>query len=96
MSVERSPGIQSMITELRLAVVTWHDAHGPTTEWEEGLGTYEQVEVKTVGYITEHNDGVTLLQTIILHQPNSAFQRCGKFDIPKGCIQRIEWLEVIT
>ena len=96
MIAERSPDIPYMLTELRLAVVTWHDAHGPTTEWEDGLGTYEQVEVKTVGYITEHNDGVTLLQTIIPNQPASTFQRCGKFDIPNGCIRRIEWLEVIT
>lgn len=81
--------------ELRLAVVTWHDAHGPTVEWADGSFTYEPVEIKTVGYISQHNDGVTLLQTVMPEQASSSFQYCGKFDIPRGCIQRIEWLEVI-
>lgn len=80
---------------MKLALVTWHDAHGPTVAWEDGAGEYEPVEVRSVGYINLHNDGITLLQTVIPDQPASTFQRCGKFDIPHGCIQQIEYLQVI-
>ena len=79
---------------MRLALVTWHDAHGPTVEWADGTTQYEILEVKSVGYISQHNEGVTLLQTIIPEQTASSRQWCGKFDIPRGCIQSIEWLEV--
>lgn len=82
------------MTKPRIAIVTWLDTHSDDG-WSEVPTEYAPLEVESIGYIYQFNDGVIVVPNMIAVQEYSAVpQQYGRSMIPRGCIRSIQFLEV--
>lgn len=75
---------------MRLCIVEWVDSRGVSDQWTlmEELNKRDACIVKSVGWIIEHTDWIT----IIPHLGDDPYQGCGEMTIPRIAIKTIHGL----
>ena len=68
--------------------VKWYDAHGGSGEWKDIATAYEPMEVTTMGFIQEFDEGLVVTPSMAPEHDGQGF---GEVHIPKGCIVEVRY-----
>lgn len=76
---------------LRLVIVDWIDAYGPTVPWTgfSKLGQIKPHKVQTVGWVVSEDEDYIVLVPSWGDDPEGETEGYGETAIPKGCIKQM-------